>query len=123
MNLSAADIKAIQYHSEEINKIIRMVSEPVTNKFHQDKRILKEQDYRDLLDLGARFYMGEGEYNIKDPVVTVDAEYGFVILSTEVADYECYSNGCVFKYSLPPHTEKIQIQYLTEIPNKLGYKY
>ena len=77
------------------------------------------EDFCDLVSRGAVFYLGH-DTPLFNPSVHIESHFKYVVLDGE---YDCYSNGCVFKFSLPPHTDIIKIIYDREIPDKEGYHF
>jgi hypothetical protein len=112
--LSNAEVETMQQHVDAIQKILDK-NKKVNSRVRKDSAW-----FQNLIDQGAIFYAGHG-YEITDNKITVSLGFGYVMLSDKM--YECYSNGCVSSYSLPPHTDKIHFSYDIEIPNKTGYYY
>ena len=113
MNITDSEVEQIEKYLGSIQAILNK------HKLNKHKLSLTVKEFEDLAEKGAIFYLGH-DTPLENATIEVDETYGFVKLNGR---YECYSNGCCFKYSLPPHSEKIRIEYNTEIPNKSGYKY
>ena len=121
MNLSKSDVEALQNHVDGIQKII----DANTKITEADLTYVKPFEHKnvkwfqDRVDQGAIFYAGHG-YELHNAHVSATEYLDTVRLNER---FDCYSNGCVFAYSFPPHDIKIDFKYDVGIPNKPGYKY
>ena len=102
----------------KVDKVLKKVRDRfcVPPQKEEGKR-LHFEDFCHLVADGAVFYLGHN-IPLYNPSVAIEYTHKYTVLDGQ---YECYSNGCVSYYSLPPHDKKIKIIYDREIPTKEGY--